>query len=198
MTNIELIPITITILAYLLGSIPFGIVISKILTGEDPRDIGSGNIGATNVMRASGKGAAIITLACDILKGAIPVYLALYFNLGTNAVCVVGAAAFLGHLFPIFLKFKGGKGVATAVGVLAATSPLVLLATVIVFIIIVGTTRYVSLGSILGSLLLPALFLFVPGASDYLPLGIVFTVLIVLKHSSNIKKLMAGTEDKLW
>src|SRR5271169_680749 len=133
------------IAAYLLGSIPVGVVLAK-LKGQDPRKAGSGNIGATNVMRTVGKGLGILTLAGDILKGLVPTWLAIHYEQSAVIVAACGLAAFAGHLWPIYLRFKGGKGVATALGLLLALKPAVILILLPVFIVVLLKWRYVSLG----------------------------------------------------
>lgn len=196
MINIEVLILILT--AYLIGSIPTGIVIARLSGAPDPRTIGSGNIGATNVMRAAGKGAAIITLLSDILKGALPVIIAKYF-LGSSAIVISLAAfaAFFGHIFPIFLGFKGGKGVATCLGVYLGIAPIQALIALAVFILIVGITRYVSLGSIAASFLIIILFWFFPYTKAYIPLAIVIFLLVLIRHAENVKRLLNGTENKI-
>ena len=183
--------------AYLLGSVPFGIIVARLFGGVDPRAVGSGNIGATNVKRSAGKAAGALTLLLDILKGALPTYVV--WRLGYSSIIVsgVGLAAFTGHLWPIFLGFKGGKGVATACGVMAAVAPIAILLSLAVFIIAVGLKRYVSLGSILAAGLLPVFLSFMPRSREFLPLGLCIAVLVILRHSANIKRLAAGVENKL-
>lgn len=182
--------------AYLVGSIPVGVILSK-LRGKDPRKVGSGNIGATNVMRTAGKALGIITLLGDIAKGYVPTLLALYGGLPVLLVVAVGFAAFAGHLFPIFLGFKGGKGVATALGVYLALSPFAILASFIVFVLVLVKWRYVSAGSLAGTLSIPFALYLLKADSLYVYLSLVIGVLIVLKHAGNIKRIAAGTEHKL-
>ncbi len=183
--------------AYLLGSVPFGILVARAAGGVDPRTVGSGNIGATNVNRSAGKGAGALTLLLDFLKGGVPTYLV--WRLGYSPIMVtgVGLAAFVGHLWPVFIGFKGGKGVATACGVMAAVAPLAVLFSLIVFGIAVAVKRYVSLGSILAAGMLPVFLSFLPRSKEYLPLGMVIAALVILRHSENIKRLASGTENKL-
>src|ERR671918_3139333 len=135
--------------AYLIGSIPFGVIVTRLGGAGDLRAIGSGNIGATNVLRTGHKGLATLTLILDVLKGALPVWLAGRY--GPDMAVVAGLAAVLGHCFPVWLKFQGGKGVATALGVMAVLTPLVALLAVLVFVVLTAITRYVSLGSMLGA-----------------------------------------------
>ena len=193
----------LTIIAYLIGSIPTGIVVAKILGAPDPRAVGSGNIGATNVGRAAGKAAGIITLIGDVLKGFLITLLALYI-LGSSseansplAISIVAFSVFLGHLFPVFLKFKGGKGVATTLGVFLAIGPFQAILALILFIIIVAIFKYVSVASMIASVSIPLLLNLSPTTSPYVPLAVIIIVLIILKHSDNIKRLIQGTENKI-
>jgi len=193
----------LTIIAYLIGSIPTGIVVAKILGAPDPRAVGSGNIGATNVGRAAGKAAGIITLIGDVLKGFLITLLALYI-LGSSseansplAISIVAFSVFLGHLFPVFLKFKGGKGVATTLGVFLAIGPFQAILALILFIIIVAIFKYVSVASMIASVSIPLLLNLSPATSPYIPLAVIISVLIILKHSDNIKRLIQGTENKI-
>lgn len=190
--NIEI--IILASIAYLTGSIPTGIIVAKILGAPDPRTVGSGNIGATNVGRAAGKTAGIITLIGDILKGYAIMLLAFYvFGDSPKEISIAGIAVFLGHLFPIFLKFKGGKGVATALGIYLFINPIYAILSLILFIIITAISKYVSVGSIIAAASLPLLLLHSP----YATLAIIILVLIVLRHSENIKRLIQGTENKI-
>ena len=182
--------------AYLLGSVPIGILLSR-LKGQDPRKVGSGNIGATNVMRASGKALGILTLVGDILKGFLPTWLALRAGLAAPLVAAVAFAAFVGHLFPVYLRFKGGKGVATALGVFIALSPLAVLIDIAVFAVILITWRYVSLGSLAAAALMPVLLFAFRFPSPYVDLCLAMAILIFVKHARNIGRLCAGTENRV-
>ena len=184
-------------LAYLLGSVPTGIVVSKALGKADPRTAGSGNIGATNVGRTSGKAAGILTLAGDIIKGALPVYIAFLVNRDAAFVSLVGLAAFIGHIFPIYLKFRGGKGVATACGIMLVISPAATLLSGAVFLAVVLVKRYVSLGSMAASASLPVFLSCIRGGKPYVPMGVAISVLIIIKHIDNIKRLVSGHENKI-
>ncbi len=182
--------------AYLLGSVPFGILFARLFGGADPRTMGSGNIGATNVRRAAGKAAGALTLAADILKGAAPAYVATALGLPPVYVAAAGFAAFLGHLYPLFLGFRGGKGVATACGVMFVISPLATVLALLVFIAAVAAKRYVSLGSMLAAASMP-LFLYLSGREDFVGLGVLIALFIILKHRANIRRLLAGEENRL-
>src|SRR3989304_9069716 len=190
--------VILIIAAYLIGSIPTGIIVAKIIGAPDPRTIGSGNIGATNVGRAAGKAAGIVTLIGDILKGFLITSLAFYiFGNSPTAVSITGLAVFLGHIYPIFLLFKGGKGVATALGVFLAIGALQALIAVILFAVIVAIFRYVSLGSMIAAVSIPILFSLFEATILYALFAVLIAVLIVLKHSDNIKRLVNGTENKV-
>jgi glycerol-3-phosphate acyltransferase PlsY len=190
--------VLLSIVAYLIGSIPTGIVVAKILGAPDPRAVGSGNIGATNVGRVAGKAAGIITLVGDVLKGFLIILLAFYiFGNSPKEINIAGLAVFLGHLFPVFLKFKGGKGVATTLGVFLAIGPLQAILALIIFIILVAIFKYVSVASMIASVSIPLLLNLSPATNPYVPLAVVISVLIILKHSDNIKRLIQGTENKI-
>jgi len=193
---VTLVPIVWVVGAYLLGSVSFGILVSKAFGLPDPRTVGSGNPGATNVLRSGKKSAAILTLLGDGFKGWLPVWAALQTDMLMWVVSWVGIAVFLGHLYPIFFKFKGGKGVATAAGVILAISPMVGLATLGVWGFVFAVSRYASLASIVAALLAPVLaYFFLRPYKDYLMMVIVLCVLLVWRHRSNIRKLLAGTES---
>jgi acyl phosphate:glycerol-3-phosphate acyltransferase len=183
------------VVAYLIGSIPFGLIVTRLAGAGDVRQIGSGNIGATNVLRTGRKGLALATLALDILKGALPVWLA-YRYLGPDMAVVAGLGAVLGHCFPAWLKFKGGKGVATAAGVVIVLTPMVAVIAISVFVLVVLATRYVSLGSIVGTIAAaPAAYLL--GNVQAAELYLVLALIIVLKHAGNIRRLAQGNESRL-
>ncbi len=184
------------ILSYLLGSIPVGLLLSKA-KGRDPRRIGSGNIGATNVMRTAGKALGIVTLFCDMLKGFIPTWLAMYCDLPTGVIAGAGLAAFAGHLFPLYLKFKGGKGVATALGVFLAMKPLAVLIVFIVFLGSLFAWGYVSLGSLAGAALMPLVLLALDAPPGFVLACAIMAVFIFVKHKDNIKRLLAGVEHRI-
>jgi glycerol-3-phosphate acyltransferase PlsY len=181
--------------AYLLGSIPSGFVLGK-LSGVDVRQVGSGNVGATNVARAVGKRQGVLTLLADALKGMAPVAIGLRLQLPPEALAAVASAAFLGHLYPVFLRFSGGKGVATGLGALLIIAPLATILLVGVFLAVVLSTRLVSLSSIIAAALAPlALWLFSqPPAIVWM--GAFLAAMIVWRHRGNIKRLLAGTEPR--
>ncbi len=186
-------------IAYLLGSIPFGYILVRLFLHQDIRATGSGNIGATNVARSGAKGLGIATLALDALKGAAAVLLAKHLAPGDlNLATLAAVAAILGHVFPIWLGFKGGKGVATALGVYLALSWPAALSALAVFIVILILTKYVSLASVLGAITLPIFFLlFVPDHSLIVVCNVLFiSLLVIVKHHQNIRRLIAGTENK--
>jgi glycerol-3-phosphate acyltransferase PlsY len=189
--------------AYLLGSIPFGYLLVRFLRKEDVRSTGSGNIGATNVARAGGTTLGLLTLLFDALKGYVAVFLTMHFAPNTphgpSPLAIAAAVtAVLGHVFPIWLRFKGGKGIATALGVFIALVPLVALGSVGVFALIVAITRLVSLGSILAAVSIPFLaLLLVPHRSAALLIGLSFiSLLSIAKHHANIVRLLKGTESR--
>lgn len=195
--------------AYLLGSVPFAIIVAKAFGKADPRTVGSGNVGATNVARTAGKKAGAVTLIADILKGAAPVYFSFYLspsaldvpglNINPTALfaSLVAVSAFLGHLFPVFLKFKGGKGVATACGVMFVISPVATLLSGVVFITAVVVKKYVSLGSMLSAAFMPVFLSFLPSKKDYVLTGVIIAALIIWRHKENIRRLASGTENKI-
>jgi glycerol-3-phosphate acyltransferase PlsY len=186
-------------LAYLLGSIPFGYLLVKIFRHEDIRTTGSGNIGATNVARSGAKGLGIATLLLDLGKAFLAVKIAQYLAPGNYDIAVVAAvAAILGHVFPIWLGFRGGKGVASALGVFLALTPAAAACTFAVFLVVVLITRYVSLASIVGSATFPIFGLyFVHQRTPIVVAGFLFIpLLIIVKHRENISRLLAGTENR--
>jgi glycerol-3-phosphate acyltransferase PlsY len=192
--------------AYLVGSLSFAVIVSQLMGLNDPRSYGSKNPGATNVLRSGSKKAAILTLLLDAFKGWLPVALVLAFGqpygLGAGVAALAGLAAFLGHLYPVFFGFKGGKGVATAVGVLVGVNGLLALATVGTFAIVVYFSRYVSLASMVAAVFAPVFYVFGDGVAwqadraEVLCLA-VMALLLVWRHRENINRLLAGTESKL-
>ncbi len=209
--------ITVAIIAYLLGSIPFGYILVRVFTGADVRAQGSGNIGATNVARTGKKGLAIATLILDALKGAVAVVIGFQFggpegytyyrpipasavHDGYSLMAIAALFAILGHMYPVWLKFKGGKGVATGLGVFLALAPKAVLIVLVFFLVIVAITRYVSLGSILAAAVFPFAFYYMhPQHSTPLIMFMIsgVSLLIIWKHRENIRRLVAGNENKL-
>lgn len=181
--------------AYLLGSVPTGLLLAKAL-GVNIRESGSGNIGATNVYRTVGRKLGIITLIGDCLKGLIPVLLAKSLGLPDVWVAAIGLAALLGHVFTIFLGFKGGKGVATALGVFLGTSPLSVLAALVVFAAVLYTWRYVSLASIVAAALIPVMVWVIDGKQELVVMALSIAAVVIFRHKENIARLRAGTESK--
>ncbi len=194
-------PLLAVVLAYLLGSLSFAVIFSRLLGLADPRSYGSKNPGATNVLRSGNKAAAILTLVFDALKGYVPVLLVLVFGgrfgLGENTAAFVGLAAFVGHLWPVFFRFQGGKGVATAAGALMAINPWLGLCTLLSFAIIVAFFRYVSLASIVAAAFAPFYQALIWGVEPALLALAAMSLLLIWRHEGNIKKLLAGTESKL-
>lgn len=199
-------PLLATVAAYLIGSLSFAVLVSRLMGLNDPRTYGSKNPGATNVLRSGHKAAAVITLLLDALKGWLPVVAVKWwgqaYGLGDGTVALVGLAAFLGHLYPVFFRFQGGKGVATAAGVILGFEPWLGLAALATWLIIAFFFRYSSLASIVTAVFAPAYFLLghrvawnAPGVM-VLSLA-VMGLLLVWRHSENINRLIAGTESKL-
>ena len=185
------------IIAYLLGSIPTGVLLAKIYGGKDLSKEGSGNIGATNVGRVVGKKAGIITLVGDCLKGIIPLVITMAVTGRIPwLISAVALTAFLGHLYPVFNKFKGGKGVATALGVFLVVSPLATFLAVITFALILYIWRYVSLGSIIAAGIMPALMGIFASSKIYIVLAVIVSGLVIYRHRENIKRLLEGNENK--
>ncbi|MCK9918665.1 glycerol-3-phosphate 1-O-acyltransferase PlsY [Microbacteriaceae bacterium K1510] len=180
---------------YLLGSIPFGLVITRAAGGPDVRTIGSGNIGATNVLRTGRKGLAAATLLCDALKGTVAVLLAGSYA-GHEAALAAGLGAFLGHLFPVWLKFKGGKGVATYIGLLIGLYWPAMLIFCGIWLVVAFVSRYSSLSALIASALTP-LALYLLGQPTTAVLFLLLTVLLWIMHRANISRLLAGTEGKI-
>jgi glycerol-3-phosphate acyltransferase PlsY len=188
--------------AYLLGSLPFGLIFARLFGKTDVRQAGSGNIGATNVARVAGPLAGILTLLFDTGKGAFAVWLAGRFTVHSAAfLMLAGLAALLGHCFPIWLHFRGGKGVATALGIFLALSPFAALSALAVFILVVAVWRYVSLGSVAAAAAMPLLMYFLWAPPLAPPLAVTFgtlfaTALVVFKHRGNLQRLLDGTEPR--
>jgi glycerol-3-phosphate acyltransferase PlsY len=188
--------------AYLLGSIPWGIVLTRIFTSVDIRQQGSGNIGTTNVSRVAGSTLGLLTFIGDVLKGAVPVYLASILagkNQGTGdlLLSIVALAAFFGHLYPLFMKFKGGgKGVATCAGCFVVLSPLACLSALLTFIVGLISSKRVSAGSLAAATILPWVAWFSTDSVHITVSGVIMAVFICVRHRDNIKRLISGTEPK--
>jgi glycerol-3-phosphate acyltransferase PlsY len=200
-------PLTVVVLAYLLGSLSFAVIVSKFMGLSDPRSYGSKNPGATNVLRSGNKKAAVLTLLFDAVKGWVPVAVLLHFGaaygLAEGVAAAAGLAAFLGHLYPIFFRFEGGKGVATALGVLMGVSPLLGLAVAVTWLGIAWYFRYSSLAALSAAVLAPVYYAMAADGPLWDFNGAVFGMLCVMgilliwRHRDNVNRLLAGTETKL-
>ena len=194
-------PALATLAAYLIGSLSFAVIVSRAMGLSDPRSYGSGNHGATNVLRSGNKAAAVLTLLLDALKGFVPVILVRFFGapygLDEGTLALVALAAFVGHLWPVFFHFKGGKGVATALGVLLALNVWLGLATLATWVIIAAFSRYSSLAALVAAVFAPFYQLLVWGGGPIAAAVTVMGGLLVLRHRANIQKLLKGTESKL-
>jgi glycerol-3-phosphate acyltransferase PlsY len=199
-------PILATLAAYAVGSLSFAVIVSRVMGLNDPRTYGSKNPGATNVLRSGSKAAAIVTLLLDALKGWLPVLLVQWFGkpygLEEGTLALVGLAAFVGHLYPVFFRFMGGKGVATALGVIVGIEPVLGLAVVASFGIVVFFSRYVSLSSMVAAVFAPVYYLFGDGMAWYADARValamaVMSGLLVWRHYENINRLLKGTESRL-
>jgi glycerol-3-phosphate acyltransferase PlsY len=189
--------IFIALFGYLLGSVPTGLLLAKFFSKVDPRKTGSKNIGATNIFRTAGKGLGILTLVGDVLKGMIPIGIAIQLSISDLWLAAVGLSTFLGHIFPIFLGFRGGKGVATALGVYLVISPIAVLMEFLLFAGLVWKWRYISLGSICCATTIPILIAFFRSDSQaYFILSVIIAALILYRHQENIVRLLQGTENK--
>ena len=203
------IDVVMAIIAYLIGSINFSVIISKKVAGFDVREKGSGNAGSTNMLRSVGKGAAALTLLCDILKGVVAILIAIGIgNIVKDAdkgllVQIAGVAVVLGHTFPIFFGFKGGKGVATALGILLMTNWQIGLICLVFALVLMALTQMVSLGSCAAAVLFPVLTLFIKDhyivaeGGSYFIYSVILAVIVLYNHRSNIKRMLNGTENKL-
>jgi glycerol-3-phosphate acyltransferase PlsY len=206
MLNVLLHPVGVVVLSYLLGSLSFAVIVSRIMGLSDPRSYGSKNPGATNVLRSGNKKAAIFTLLFDALKGWLPVFWAVQhgaaFGLSESTAAAAGVAAFLGHLYPVFFRFQGGKGVATALGVLMGVSPLLGLAIALTWIAVAWFFRYSSLAALLAAILAPVYYalggdVLWPLQGPMLGLLCLMGIFLVWRHRDNVNRLLAGTESKL-
>ena len=187
--------------AYAIGSVSFAVIISRLMGLADPRSYGSGNPGATNVLRSGNRAAAVLTLAFDALKGYVPVLLVLIygprFGLGEGTAAFAGLAAFLGHLWPVFFKFQGGKGVATAAGMLLGLNPWLGAATLLTWVIIAVFFRYSSLAALVSAVFAPFYQALIWGVEPALLAIAIMSLLLVWRHEGNLRKLLAGTESRL-
>jgi glycerol-3-phosphate acyltransferase PlsY len=200
-------PLSVVVLAYLLGSLSFAVIVSKFMGLSDPRSYGSKNPGATNVLRSGNKKAAVLTLLFDAVKGCVPVAVLLQYGatygLTEGVAAAAGLAAFLGHLYPVFFKFEGGKGVATALGVLMGISPLLGLAVAFTWLGIAWYSRYSSLAALLAAVLAPVYYAMAADGPLWDFNGAIFGmlcvmgILLVWRHRDNVNRLLAGTETKL-
>ena len=201
--------IVTAIIAYLIGSINFSVIISKKMAGFDVREKGSGNAGTTNMLRSVGKKGAAITLICDILKGVVAILIAMFIGWAFKVenqsllVQIAGIAVVIGHTFPIFFGFKGGKGVATSLGILIMTNWQIGLICLVFGVVLIALTRMVSLGSCTAAVLFPILTLFisenyiVSQGSGYFVYSVILAIIVLFNHRSNIKRILSGTENKI-
>lgn len=192
----RLLALILVVLCYFLGSVPFSYIFSRFFGGIDIRSKGTGNVGATNVLRTLGVKFAAASLLGDVLKGVLSAWMGLYFGgAGLAAVCATAAVA--GHCWPVFLKFRGGKGVATTAGAIVVLMPLVVAILAVVFLTIVAVSRYVSLGSVCAAVLLPLLALLTGQPWQYVVMSFILASMVLYLHRSNIERLQQGTERKL-
>jgi len=189
--------IGVLLISYLVGSIPFGVIFSRWIAGVDPRNSGSGNIGFTNVLRTAGRGPAVLTLLGDLSKGYLAVRSSMYFSMQEPWIWLAGISAVFGHLYPVSLGFKGGKGVATGLGVIYGIQPLFGWVTVAIWGLAVWLWRYSSLGAILAFGLLPLWVLWFRPVPETVVFSVILSGMILLKHRSNIHRLRSGTEPKI-
>jgi acyl phosphate:glycerol-3-phosphate acyltransferase len=187
------------LLAYLMGAIPFGVVVGKVFYHVDVREHGSGNVGTTNVFRVLGKKAGSVVLVCDMLKGFIPAFIAAYFLRETNPwlVIFIAAAPVVGPMYSVFLKGRGGKGVATGAGVVLALVPIAFAVIAVVWVLLILITRYVSLASLVATLLVPVFVYALDDPLPYMIAAVLVTVFIFWAHRGNIKRLLSGTENRV-
>lgn len=187
----------VILLCYLFGSIPFGLIAGKLVKGIDIRNVGSGNIGATNVLRAVGPIPALIVFLLDVFKGAGAVLLCRYLGMSEYLIVLGGIAALVGHTCSVFLGFKGGKGVSTLLGLVIGINPIMAAVALGIWIIVVAITRYVSLGSIIASLTTSIIICFIKLHPIYKIVFLLVSLFVVIKHKDNIKRLINGTENKI-
>lgn len=194
--------LVVCIFAYLMGSIPTGVIISKKFGNIDIQAEGSRNIGATNVARVIGKKFGVLTLVGDVMKGSIPVILAILVigegNLRADMwISLAALCSVIGHMYPIFLKFNGGKGIATSAGLFLVLAPLAVIIDIVIFLLVLLRWRFVSLGSLSAAFCMPILITLLPGYNTFIPLALVITILIFYRHRENIERLLRG-EERRW
>jgi len=189
--------IILILVAYLAGSVASAIIVCRLLGLPDPRSDGSGNPGATNVLRIGGKRPAAITLLGDLLKGLLPVLLAQALDASASTIGMVALAAFLGHLYPVFFGFKGGKGLATAFGVVAGMSWLAIAAMAVTWLTVAAITRYSSLSGLIAAVLAPLYLWLITAEAALAVVGILIALLVLVRHEANIRRLLSGTEPKI-
>ena len=197
MSALSINTLALIVLAYLLGSLPFAVIVSRLYGLEDPRQHGSGNPGATNVLRTGKKSAALLTLLGDAAKGWLAVWLASHFGSDLLTVAVSGVAAFLGHLYSVFLRFRGGKGVATALGVLLGWSGMLALIALAAWLATAALTRYSSLAALVAAMVAPIAAGFLIGNIAITTAAAFISALLIWRHRSNIQRLFAGTESRI-
>jgi glycerol-3-phosphate acyltransferase PlsY len=190
-----MVEIILIVISYLLGSVPTGYILGSMV-GVDVRKAGSGNVGATNVARVLGKGRGVLTLIIDVAKGWLPVFAAQQMEMSLPTASLAGVAAFLGHLYSVFLRFEGGKGVATAFGVFLALAPLPSLTSLTVFAVVFAASRLVSLGSMAAAVAAPLSFWLLGYPPPMIATAAFFALMIIWRHRGNIRRLLAGTEPK--
>jgi glycerol-3-phosphate acyltransferase PlsY len=189
--------ILILLVAYLVGAIPCGVLLTRLVGAGDVRQSGSGNIGATNVYRVAGRRLGLLTLVGDTLKGVLPVACVLSFSeLPTQQVSLVAAATFLGHLYPVYIGFKGGKGVATALGIYLVLAPLAVCVALLLFIALLWKWRYVSLASITSAAAIPLVAYLLDPRPVFLAVSLFISGMVIVRHHQNIRRLLAGTENR--
>ncbi len=186
----------LVVFAFLMGSVPFGVIVARF-KGVDLKRVGSGNIGATNVLRAMGRGPAILTLSGDVMKGALSVAVGKYFLNDPLMLGIVGLSSILGHNFSVFLRFRGGKGVATTAGVLLVYSPKIAAVTVALWLVVIIVTRYSSLGAVIGFGVLPASMYLLDHTQEKMIVSFLMSGLIIFRHAGNIDRLIHGKERKI-
>lgn len=192
----DIITISAVVAAYLVGAVPFGLLFARLLTGKDPRDHGSKNIGATNALRTGGKLVGILTLLADIIKGAVPVAAVIWVSGDERLVAAVALAAFFGHIFPLYLGFKGGKGVATMFGVLIPWMPWAALISFSIWLLLFRVSRYVSMASIAAGAVLPLAAWLLGGSVVAIGTCVLLGGVMIVRHHANIRRLLAGEELK--